>query len=632
MAVDIPKQNGINKGLLFLISLIIVFAAFLVYLLVLRGVFGRYSIDDLAPNKRSIEKLVFGSKARIAILYSKFTENMLPEGNTWVRDNIHTWEKFINFQNHKYVELSDEDLERGKHFNYDLLVLPGAKSLSDREIIQIKKYLDAGGSIFATSGIATFSDDGKWRGWNFFSEIFGVQYTKEYGAKDKTKIHTLRGGLPLTANIPAGYPLKIVTGDHPIAVQVLDPRTKQVSFWYNYRLEEGLVREEIKKSAGIVYGTYGKGRFVWMGFEINSVVGVRDDYVYFEKLFNNSTNWLLKKSIAYVKDWPSGFAAAAIIAPSVSGNPNNIKNLFPILTGEKLKATFFIEPSVALKSPDIVEYMSKFGEIGSLLDIGYLSSVNDTINKLYDYPVQLKKLKDAKLLLEKLVRKPVQGFLPYYGLFDDNTIRAVVDAGYDYFVTDSLTDRSVPRTLIRGEKRISVITKSSKDDYEIIRDFGLNQKQFQFYTYQEDIDRVLFEGGLYVFKLHPGYQCTLENIDVVSRMIEEMKEKKFWISTAENITRWFRKKDYLELRTEQYGRTRVAVTISNPGPESILNVVIGVDLNGKADNISIQTEIIGTEIPDYGHEKKSTRLYLYVNKLKPGESRTYYIDYDKVKV
>ena len=622
MAVKSRNQKGIVPGLVIFVGLIIVFASILVFLLVLRSVYGRYSVNELKPNMDSIEKFLIGSKPRVAILYSSFTKNMMPDESTWVEDNIATWKKFLTFQDKKYVVLSDEELETGKNFDYDLLVLPGAKSLSDREIIQIKKYLDGGGSIFATSGIASFSDDGKWRGWDFFSEVLGVKFSKEIGDSDFTKIHTLRGGLPITANVPAGYPLRVATWDKPIAVEVLDPRTTQASFWYNYRLEEGLVREGIKESSGIIYGTYGKGRFVWMGFEINSVIGIHEDYVFFDRLFH----------IAFVKDWPSGYSAAAIISSSISNNVKNIRNLFPILTSEKIEGTFFIEPNFAANNAELVKYISKFGEVSSLVDIGYLSSVNDTVNSLNNYDIQLKKLSDARKTLENITHKTISGFLPYYGLFDDNTIRAVINAGYNYLLTDSLTDRTVPRTIIRGENRILSVTKSSRDDYEVIRDFGLTQNEFQFYTYQEDIDRVLFESGLYVFKLHPEYQCTLENISVVKNVVDELKDKKFWIATASDIVDWYKKKDYLELRTEQQGKYRVAVTISNPGDEIVSNIVLKVDLNTKAKRINIKAEIIGTKIPVYSHQENSNQLYLYVDDLEPDESRTYYIDYDRVQV
>ena len=64
---------------------------------------------------------------------------MNDEGNTWVQDNLNTWMNFLKKFNIPYDVLTDIDIEKGKHFDYKLLVLAGAKSLSDREVVQIKR-------------------------------------------------------------------------------------------------------------------------------------------------------------------------------------------------------------------------------------------------------------------------------------------------------------------------------------------------------------------------------------------------------------------------------------------------------------------------------------------------------------
>ena len=318
-------KNKSNPFFFLFSGLIVTSFAFLVYLLILKSVYGRYTTADLTPSIDGFKSLIFGTSPEIAILNSEYTHNMLPVKSNSLKENINTWKKFLDNLDQRYEILTDLDIERGDHFRYKLVVLPGSLSLSDREIIQLKKYLTNGGSIFATSGTASYSNNGKWRGWDFFSEVFGVRFAREISSEEKTKIHTLRGGLPLTSNIPTGFPLRIATWDKPIAVEVLDPRTTQLSFWYNYLLEEGLVREGIKQSAGIVYGNYGNGRFVWMGFEINSILGIKDDYIFFERLFNNSINWLTHGPIAYIRDWPQGFEAAAVISASITSNPSNSK-------------------------------------------------------------------------------------------------------------------------------------------------------------------------------------------------------------------------------------------------------------------------------------------------------------------
>ncbi len=623
------KKGGISQGLIVFSGLIFLVGAVLTYFFILRGVYGSFNANELVPNSSVVKGVIAGSKPTIGILYSKYTENMLPEGNTWLNDNITTWKKFLDEAGLKYDIINDETIELGQHFKYDLLVLPGSRALSDKEIVEIKKYLDKGGSIFATSGTASYSDDGKWRGWDFFSEVFGLEFSKEINNDQVTKIHTLRGDLPITANIPTGFPLKVATWDKPISVEVMDPRTTQVSFWYNYRLENGLVRENIKKSAGIVYGTYGRGRFVWMGFEINSVIGVQEDYIYFDKLFNNSINWLTYQPIAFAKEWPAGYDAAAMLAPAVNADANNIQNLLNVLKSEKVKATFFVNPMQAQLNKGLVRSLSRYGEVGSLVDIGYLNSINDTVNSLNDYDSQVQKLKDAKAELEEVTGSKVVGAFPYYGLFDQNTLRALIEDGYKYVMTDSLTDRSVPNNIILGDKKISTMTKTARDDYEVIRDFGLKQPDFQLYTYQEDIDRVLFEGGMYVFKMHTEYQCAPENIGVVKNVIDDLKKKNFWITTGEGIEKWYAAKDKVEIRTDKRGPNRVALTVSNSGKSTASNLVVQVELNAPADRITLSSEIIGTKKARFDYDKKNKIVYVYINDLEPNESRTYYLDYNQ---
>lgn len=628
------KKYGlkVNYLLLFFTGITVLVSAILIYLFILRGVFGRFGMNDLIPSKETIEDLVYGKKPEAAILYSNYTENTLPTGSTWLADNISTWKKFLSNAGLSYDIITDEILENSDLSKYNLLVLPGTKSLSEKQSIKVKKYLEEGGSIFATGGIGSYSEDGKWRGWQFINQTFGIEFTQEIYSSDVYKTHTLRGGFPITANVPTGYPLKVATWDRPMSVEVLDPRTTQLSFWYNYKMEAGLVREEIKKSAGMVYGNYGSGRFVWMGFEVNSVIGTKEDYVYFERIFNNSINWLTYSPIAYIRDWPTGFDAAAVIAPTLTQDEENIYNLFPIISKSNIPVTFFINPELVTTKPKLLKEISEYGEVAVQVDIGFLNSINDSRNKLNSLQEQVDKLSSAKQQVEKVAGRLVTGAVPLYGLFDNNTINAAIGAGYKYLLTDSLTDRSVPKTIIRGENRILTMTKTARDDYEVIRDFGLTLPQFQFYTYQEDLDRILFEGGMYIFKLHSDYQCRQDYINVVSDVIKELKNKKFWIASASEIQSWFEKKDYIEIKAERRGRTRVSIKVSNPGNDQINNLVIDVDLNDNAKNLTLDSEIIGTKPAVIKHTDGSQMLYLYVDQLKAGESRIYYIDYDRENI
>ena len=632
--MEVTKNKGftVNSLIVFSLGTLFMLASIVVYLLILKGVMGRFSYKEAYTDVDAIKKVMSGEGSSVAILYSQYTENMLPPGSTWLNDNITTWKKFLNNYKYNYDIIKDSDIEKGKHFKYKILILPGSKSLSDEEIINIKKFVDRGGSVFVTSGIASFSADGKWRGWEFFNEVFGMKFIREVERDEVTKIHTLRGNLPITANIPTGYPLKVATWDRPIAVEVLEPRSTQVSFWYNYRLQDGLVREEVKKSGGIAYGSYGQGRFVWMGFEINSVIGIQEDYIYFDRLFHNALSWLQYKPLAYVKDWPENYKAAAMLTVMVGDQPQNVRNILPILKEEGIKATFFVDPSKVSNYKDLIKTIASYGDIGAIVDIGYMAAIDDTTNKLDDYNTQIKKVKDASSKIEVINGVHSDGLLPYYGLFDDNSLRAIAETNYKYVVTDSLTDRSVPKAIVKGDNTVISITKTARDDYEVIRDFGLSQPEFQLYTYKEDVDRVLFEGGLYVFKVHTEFQCQPQNLTVLKDLIKYIKSKDMWIASGNDIYNWWIKKNKVEMRVEPRGESRVTVSISNPGNELLKEIMLEIDLQMSVTNIAISSEIIGTLQPEYSFNPATHMLYLKIKEFQPGETRIYYIDYDKPKV
>jgi len=630
VAVGYKNNLRVNQLIILLSGLVLLTASVLIFLLILKNVYGKYNITEIIPTKKNLAFFENQKDFKAAILYSKYTENMLPQGSTWLSDNISTWKTFFGNLKVNYEIINDQTIELGNHKKFDIIILPGAKSLSDKEINQLKRYVESGGSIFATSGTASYSNDGKWRGWDFFSEVYGLKFTKEIKPDELTRIHTLRGGLPLTAGIPTGFPLKIATWDRPISCEVLDPRTIQVSFWYNFRREAGLVVEEIEKSAGIVYGSYGKGRFVWYGFELNSVLGEQEDYIIFEKLFKNSISWLVHQPTSLVKDWPANYRAAAIIVPTLTTQVWNVKNILSIAKAEGTPLTFLVEPNIAVENKGLVQEIKKYGDVCDIVDIGYLESVNDTVNKLFNYNSQMYRFKQGKSEIEKIPSVRVNGAVPMYGLYDENSIQALINSDYEFVFTDSLTDRSVPKTIIRGDRKIVSFTKTARDDYEVIRNYGLKDQNFQLYTYKEDVDRLLFEGGVYILKIHTDYQCRPEYANVVQELIKYMKSKNIWITSASEIKNWWLSKTNLEVSTEVRSNRRMAIEISNPGNVDVENVYVQVNLNKPVKNIQITSEIFGTKIPKYDINPRTNSLRLKLKKLEAGETVSYFIDYDNI--
>lgn len=631
MAVKKAGGLRVNSLIIFLSGLVLLTGGILVFLLIIKNVYGNYEIEEILPSEKNISEIITVEKQKTAaLLFSNYTQNMMSEGSTWLSDNVDTWESFLTNINWSYVIIDDQDIEQGNHFNYPLVILPGSKSMSDRELIQLKKYLEGGGSIFATGGPATYSDEAKWRGWEFFTEVFGMNFNKEIKPEEYYKVHTLRGDLPLTAGIPTGYALKIATWDRPIYAEILEPRTTQLSFWFDFRTEAGLVREEIQRSAGISYGTYGAGRFVWYGFEINSVIGEQEDYINFEKLFINSVNWLTYNPTAFIKDWPSTYKAAMIIIPTLSEQVYNIQNFSLNFDDNQYSSTTFIDPIEAFKYKRLTKSIAGKSSLGAIVDIGYLESSQDTVNKLYSKEVQASNIKSAVDSLEKYSGANVNAIMPMFGFYDENTLHAMAKNNLEYLITDSLTDRSVPKVAIMDGKNILIITKTARDDYTVIGEYGLTDLNFQRYTYEEDVDRILFEGGLFVLKLHTDFQLRPEYSQVIKDIIRYAKKNDVWLTSLTSLKNWWLRRDGVEIRYETRSKRRVVIEVNNPTDRISKDIVVQVNLNKPVKDIEISAEIITTKIPEFEFDHETNILNLFIEELEANETRAYLVDFKNV--
>ncbi len=627
------KEEGnfglrVNYLIIFLTGLVLLTVGVLIFLVVIKNVYGDYDIKEILPTKENISKI--NQVDKVALLYSRYTENKQSEGSTWLSDIIDTWEVYLKNDKVKYEIISDQTIELGKHYDYKIIIIPMAQSMSDKELIELKKYLEKGGSIFSTGGPGTFSDEGKWRGWDFFTEAFGMKFNREIKPQETYKIHTLRGNLKITAGIPTGYALKIATWDRPIYAEILEPRTTQVSFWYDFRREAGLVREEISKSAGIAFGTYGKGRFVWFGFGLNSVIGRQEDYIYFEKLFNNCINWLSYGPIAFVRDWPSPYKAAAVIIPQVTSEPENALTIARLIDKKHYPVTYFVDSRHAINNPGLLKKIGRYGDLGIVSDIGYLESVEDTVNKLDDKLVQYSTIRFTKDTVESVSKAKVNSFMPRYGFYDENTLQAISKTGIEFLLTDSLTDRSVPKVIIRNDKPIILITKTARDDYEIVRNYGLSEPEYQEYTYEEDVDRIRFEGGLYVLKVHTNYQMKPKYSKVIENLLNYIRENDYWICSLNELKAWWLRRGGMEIQYSTRSKRRITVEVTNPKDNTVYNITVQVNLNKKVKKIRISSDIIYTIIPDFEFDDETNTIFMYIKEMEPNESRSFLIDFENV--
>ncbi len=193
----------------------------------------------------------------------------------------------------------------------------------------------------------------------------------------------------------------------------------------------------------------------------------------FDKFFNNIISWLNKKPIIFVKDWPGNYKAASVINVNVNSDLSNKDNILKYIDKESLPMTFYIDSEIAKQNVLQVKMLSQNGELGALVPLGNLVSANNIVYHLDDYNKQYEQLKNSKAILEKIIERPINNAMPLYGMYDENTVHALIAAGYKTLVSDSLFNKSVPNSLIKGNKQIITFNKTAYTSSEINSNFGI---------------------------------------------------------------------------------------------------------------------------------------------------------------
>ncbi len=556
---------------------------------------------------------------KIALLYPQSTISLPSENASWLIDNFYSWELFLIQNKFKYDVINSEDLEDGLSDDFSLLILPTAKSMNEKEILSIKEFLNEGNSVFSTSSLGVYNEAGNWQGWENLEKLFGIRFVSEIPQEEGSRIHSIFGGTPISSNIDPGFRLQITTYDKPIEVRINSQNTFPIGYWQNSLIPfEG--KNEINNTTSAVYGNYGKGSFVWLGFEFSAVVGAKVHQKTADDLWKNIIDWLNDEPIAQLETWPKGKQCAAVISCDVEFKFNFINNALDLLEKENIPAQFYI-------LTESIDYPS-FDRLNKMGDIG-LHGDDHILFKWQDFNTQLGRLTKSISFLEKLSGKKPIAFRPPETFFDEVTLDAIDAANMKILSSDVIEDRAVPQFL-ETHPKILIIPKTGFDDYDIFQRLKMDDIEDQSRRYLLDFNRIFQEGGLYSLNFHTQMQCRTEFVNALVEPIQEIKSKDVWITTHDKVYDWWMKKSKIELDTKLIDNKNYLIEIANNSEEPIDDVVVSLHKKNILDSNLMQVTMDGKSI-DFESDFNSHKIKIFLPTIYSRETKRLKISYADIE-
>lgn len=693
-------MRRLNYPLTLAFGLILLATAGWTYKELLSSVFGSFD-DSGAPVVRAFDR-----GGRIALLVSGYTDAAnLARGErgvdpSWLRATRETWRDFLEGAGARVHEVTDADVELGLLSSYDLLVLPSTTALSDRQIEQIKRFMQEGRSVMASWTPGIYRPDGSWRGWSFVEETFGVEargfierghasfrvYTDTFpglaapglyrpvvgeggsptgsfpalsgyvrtGGLDAarpaasfaladtltvyraaggelrrepaTRVQfftwlggdpsvaaeagrdeaafgrvTIRAGTPLAAGLPAPFRMRTGTFDTPFQMRVAEPRTRAAAFWHDFAATDRLDPAAVRESAAIVYGSYGRGRFVLIGHELSAMGFDPVDQSVLARLFENALRWLGRAPVGWVEAWPQGFERAAMVAALATRSDA----LLAPLRASGVPFTLFVDADRAGRVADRLHAHREGVEL-ALLGNG----------------IPEDGLFGKRERLGRVTGSPPGGLhLPPAAA--RRAVARAADAGFDYVFADTLGRLMRPEVL-RHAPLVS-ITRTARSDRHILMATPAGSAELRYAFVAEDLGRAEIEGGLYTLLLHDDGFGQPEHAALLRDILETIQERGFWIAAGRDIARWTRAREGLGVHIEHRGPNRVHLHITNRGAIAAERVALTVDLGRAAERVTVRPELVGTPRPTLERVDDST-VRLGIDHLAPGAYRIYQID------
>ena len=416
-----------------LLSTITISATLIFFILILVNQLGYFNVTSAKDNPFI--------QPKVSILLSNYNFDYFKDNQSGYQEIIDQWYDTLKGFNIRPKILKDKDLEGD--FDSDILILPSTVCLSLKEIESVKKFVRSGGGLIMSWAAGARREGGSFRDYEFIEDMTKAEVIKmeTRGSLSISDI-TLNSASPITAGMPSGLRMNLSADNTEILA-----RHKNVdSFYSDWRMYPITTTKGYPPYVAISHNEYGEGKVLWFTFNTNRLLLNDDNRTVFRKIVYNALLWMSNLPIGKLENWPFGHEMAFLMDQDTEHEHQNASISAAIIKEEGVSATFFCISSIFEKDPLFLKSLPDSIEIGSHLDTAE-TLASQSYQKQYS---RIKKSKDA---LEKLTGKKVVGLKAAEEIFDHNTIKTLIDLGFEYMIGGPNTPIAVP-IVIRSIKEI----------------------------------------------------------------------------------------------------------------------------------------------------------------------------------
>jgi len=601
-----------------LFSLITLASAFIIFILILINQFGIFNILSRHENPFV--------KPKVAILLSDYNFDFYKENKKGYQGIVDQWYNALKEQHIKPVLLRDTDLEAGKNLDADVLVLPSAVCLSDKQISVIKKFVKRGGGLMLNWAAGARRKGGTWRGWDFLEKMANIKIIK-MDKKNPVNMTflTVNSASPVTVGFPSGLRIDLATDSSELLARSDDVD----AFYSDWRLYPVITEKGYPPYTAITHSEFGKGKVLWLGFNTNRLLSTRENKFFLRKLVSNSLNWMLGYPQGKIDNWAYGYHAAFFVDQDTEHEHKNTKNLIDAMVAAKVPGTFYCISGIFEGDP---QYIKKYVP-QDLIEIG---SHLDTAQNLsgQSYSKQYKRIKRSQDSLTRLSGgNKVIGLKPAEEVFDNNTIKVLMDLGFTYMIGSPdtpvavpviVTLESVPKDVVKLEHLIFppkgnfvLYPRMAHDDYYIMDEKKILDNDKILAVLKADFHNLYNLGGIYIFAVHTQMFTTDRHKIIYDKFFKYIKDYNLWMLRGKDFASWWSGRHNLEHKITAYDEDKfiIQLTSKNQG-KTMKDVGLTYYVGGVPEKLSILDKTTGKAL-EHKYDPKNKSVNIRIPEVKP---------------